>query len=55
MTTLQIIEMLESMLREALDIIHKQEELLLLHGIETDSSDIEEKRARFYIKMEESL
>ena len=52
MSHLEIIARFEDMLREALEIINRQAELLALHGIETDSGELEAMEQKFRNDME---
>lgn len=52
MSHLEIIARFEDMLRTALDIIQRQAELLAMHGIETDSGELEAKEKKFREDME---
>ena len=47
MSHLQVIAHLEDMLRQALEIINRQAELLELHGIETDDGQLEKAEIKF--------
>lgn len=53
MSHLQIIERLCRMLDEAQSIIRRQEALLTLHGIQTDSGDLEAARRKLLCDIEQ--
>ena len=52
MSNLQIIERLTQMLDEACVIIREQAELLTMHGIETDSGNVERERQALLERVE---
>lgn len=54
MSHLQIIERLCRMLDGAQEIIRKQAELLAMHGIETDSGELERQRRELLADIERS-
>ena len=54
MSHLQIIERLCRMLDEAQEVIRKQAELLAMHGIETDSGELERQRRELLADIERS-
>lgn len=53
MSNLQMIEQLCKMLDDACRIIREQAELLAMHGIETDSGEIERRRAELLSTVEQ--
>ena len=55
MSNLEIIDRLCRMLDEAQQIIRRQAELLAMHGIETDSGDLEADRARLLAEIEKTI
>lgn len=54
MSHLQIIERLCQMLDGAQEVIRKQAELLAMHGIETDSGELERQRRELLADIERS-
>ena len=54
MSHLQIIERLGRMLGGAQEVIRKQAELLAMHGIETDSGELERQRRELLADIERS-
>lgn len=55
MSDLQIIDKLCQMLEEAQQIIKSQAELLAMHGIQTGSGELEEKRTALLCEIERSI
>lgn len=55
MSNLEIIARLCRMLDDAQQIIQSQAELLAMHGIETSSGDLEEKRTQLLKDIERSI
>lgn len=55
MSNLEIIERMPRMLDEAQQIIREQAQLLALHGIETESGQLEASRAQLLADIEKSI
>jgi len=55
MSNLQIIVELTNMVQEAAEIIRRQAELLEMHGIQTETGQLERQYAAFLEKVENSV
>ena len=55
MSNLEIIKRMARMLDEAQQIIREQAQLLALHGIETESGQLEASRAQLLADIEKSI